>query len=116
MTISTTTLKNAARAIECDLWTDPATGANYLAKDGAILRRWEPLLSDMDAFNLMLALRIDVNFYDGFKQVQCKSRPLNGQEEIEGIAGYGSGTHKSPEPRNVRAAILSVAARIGAAL
>ena len=113
--ITTQTLKNAARAIECDLWTDPS-GANYLAKDGAILRRWEPLDSDADAFSLMLALRIDVKFYDGFKQVQCKSKQISGQEDIEGLVGYGSGTHKSPEPRNVRAAILSVAARIGAAL
>jgi hypothetical protein len=56
MTISTTTLKNAARAIECDLWTD-SDGANYLAKDGAILRRWEPLEDDGDAFRLMVALR-----------------------------------------------------------
>jgi hypothetical protein len=50
--VTTTTLKNAARAIECDLWTDPATGANYLAKDGAILRRWEPLEDDKDAYQL----------------------------------------------------------------
>lgn len=115
MTTTTQTLKNAARAIEHDLWTDP-DGSNYLVKDGAILRRWEPLLSDADAFDLMLTLRIDVKFYDGFKQVQCKSKPASSREEIEGIVGYGSGTHKSPEPRNVRAAILSVAARIGESL
>ena len=60
MTISTTTLKNAARAIECDLWTDPATGANYLAKDGAILRRWEPATDHGDSFCLMVALGLDV--------------------------------------------------------
>jgi hypothetical protein len=57
MTISTTTLKNAARAIECDLWTDP-DGANYLAKDGAILRRWEPATNDTDAFRLAANLRM----------------------------------------------------------
>jgi len=55
--ISTTTLKNAARAIECDLWTDPATGANYLAKDGAILRRWEPLADDGDALRLLGSMK-----------------------------------------------------------
>lgn len=58
--ITTTTLKNAARAIECDLWTDPATGANYLAKDGAILRRWEPEHNSGDAFNLAADLSFDV--------------------------------------------------------
>jgi hypothetical protein len=59
MTISTTTLKNAAFAIECDLWTD-SDGANYLAKDGAILRRWEPATNDADAFRLMVALKMQI--------------------------------------------------------
>ena len=59
MTISTTTLKNAAFAIECDLWTDQ-DGANYLAKDGAILRRWEPEHNSGDAFNLAADLSFDV--------------------------------------------------------
>lgn len=58
MTISSETLKNAARAIECDLWTDPSTQANYLVKDGAIVRRWEPLADDGDAFRLMVRLRM----------------------------------------------------------
>jgi hypothetical protein len=62
MTISTTTLKNAAFAIECDLWTDPATGANYLAKDGAILRRWEPVESDKDAYQLAAKLFDSIEF------------------------------------------------------
>ena len=53
--ITQTTLKNAARAIECDLWTD-SDGANYLVKDGAILRRWEPVDSSADAFELAVAL------------------------------------------------------------
>ena len=74
MTISTTTLKNAARAIECDLWTDPATGANYLAKDGAILRRWEPAEDDGDALRLALMLKITIEISgndDEFYEVCC---------------------------------------------
>lgn len=61
MTISTTTLKNAAFAIECDLWTDPATGANYLAKDGAILRRWEHEHDNGDALSLAVRLGIGID-------------------------------------------------------
>lgn len=59
MTISTTTLKNAARAIEHDLWTD-SDGANYLVKDGAILRRWEPEHSSSDSFELMVLANLEV--------------------------------------------------------
>jgi hypothetical protein len=65
MTITTATLKNAAFAIECDLWTDPATGANYLAKDGAILSRWEPEHDDGDSFRLMsqLQMMVEIDHY-----------------------------------------------------
>ena len=59
MTISTTTLKNAAFAIEHDLFTD-SDGCNYLVKDGAILRRWEPLADDGDAFRLMVSLKMQI--------------------------------------------------------
>lgn len=58
-----TTLKNAARAIECDLWTDPS-GANYLVKDGAILRRWEPEHSSADSFELAVKLSIALYQWD----------------------------------------------------
>ncbi len=68
--ITPQTLQNAARAIECDLWTDPS-GANYLVKDGAILRRWEPLEDDGDAFRLMIALRMDVDQFPGFGEVHA---------------------------------------------
>lgn len=60
MTITTTTLKNAAFAIEHDLFTDP-DGSHYLVKDGAILRRWEPLADDGDAFRLAVALNISIS-------------------------------------------------------
>lgn len=58
--VSTTTLKNAAFAIEHDLWTD-SDGANYLVKDGAILRRWEPEHEDGDALRLAVALNISIS-------------------------------------------------------
>ena len=61
--ITTETLKNAAFAIECDLWTDPVSKDNYLVKDGAILRMWEPLLDDGDALRLAVALRIETEFF-----------------------------------------------------
>ena len=53
--ITTTTLKNAAFAIEHDLFTDP-DGCNYLVKDGAILRRWEPEHDNDDAMMLAASL------------------------------------------------------------
>lgn len=63
MTITTTTLKNAAFAIEHDLFTDP-DGSHYLVKDGAILRRWEPEASSADAFELAVKLSIAIYQWD----------------------------------------------------
>jgi hypothetical protein len=109
MTISTTTLKNAAFAIECDLWTDPATGANYLAKDGAILRRWEPETSSADAFDLGMSLGMSI-------------------ENREGIVHISRYRHREWSPHRVdqelgddnlaaiRIAIILCAAEIGSAL
>lgn len=71
--ITNETLKNAARAIEHDLWTDPSTQANYLVKDGAILRRWEPATSSADSFELMVALEIEVGYWPGFEEVHAES-------------------------------------------
>jgi len=106
MTISTTTLKNAAFAIECDLWTDPATGANYLAKDGAILRRWEPVRDDGDSFRLMARLGITVDAYDRYDQVIAE-----GAGQFEAIVIYTDNRLD-----DYRTAILLCAAQIGAAL
>jgi hypothetical protein len=83
--ITTTTLKNAAFAIECDLWTDPATGANYLAKDGAILRRWEPETSSADAFDLAADLHFEVSV--NARGVQVKSPAMWGEVYIENMSG-----------------------------
>lgn len=115
MTISTTTLKNAAFAIEHDLFTDP-DGSNYLVKDGAILRRWEPEHDDGDALRLMTALRMDIKFLDGFKQVLCWASYDRSHVNTHGIVGYGEGTSPSPTAMNVRVAILLAAAQIGAAI
>jgi hypothetical protein len=99
MTISTTTLKNAAFAIECDLWTDPATGANYLAKDGAILRRWEPEHDDGDAFRLMATI--------GFED--CIAY-------IEGGLEAARCYPPTDQASSIRRSILLAASEIGAAL
>lgn len=104
--VSTTTLKNAARAIECDLWTDP-DGANYLVKDGAILRRWEPEASSADSFELMAALDMEVAAYNGY-------------EEVHALDYYGDNTatanYTNDREHDYRIAILLCAAKIGESL
>ena len=104
--ITTTTLKNAARAIECDLWTDPS-GANYLAKDGAILRRWEPLADDADAFRLMITLRMDVDQFPGFGEVHASDCGRYMKAEVNYTGDLAADT---------RLAILLCAAQIGESL
>jgi len=106
MTISTTTLKNAARAIECDLWTDPATGANYLAKDGGILRRWEPETSSADSFELMVSLELEVSYWPGFEEVRAE----NCGGEIATLR------YTSDRSADTRSAIVICAAKVGAGI
>lgn len=63
MTISTTTLKSAAKALGYDLWSDP-DGSHYLVDyDGVKLKRWEPEHSSADSFELMIALKLCVDTY-----------------------------------------------------
>jgi hypothetical protein len=107
MTISTTTLKNAAFAIECDLWTDPATGANYLAKDGAILRRWEPETSSADSFELAS----DLNMTLRFDSIVYRSVAVYGDGER--CMEYWSSNDKS---QAMRIAVLRAASYIGESL
>ncbi|MNR25367.1 hypothetical protein D3C85_1425140 [compost metagenome] len=109
MTISTTTLKNAAFAIECDLWTDPATGANYLAKDGAILRRWEPIRDDGDAFRLAVALKITIEFG------HCSIASYKGFADSANLIHAHSYERHDPNEL-VRMSIVMAASYIGAAL
>ena len=104
--ISTTTLKNAARAIECDLWTD-SDGANYLAKDGAILRRWEPETDDGDALRLAVKLGLSIDLSD----------PDYDEVRILEMSGNHLTVFTEGDPLSaVRQAIILTAARIGAAI
>lgn len=106
MMITTQTLKNAARAIECDLWTDPATKANYLVKDGAILRRWEPETSSADSFELMVALEMEVSYWPGFQEVRAEDE-------------WGNATminYTADRSADTRWAVLICADKIGATL
>jgi hypothetical protein len=106
MTISTTTLKNAAFAIECDLWTD-SDGANYLAKDGAILRRWEPLADDGDALRLAVKLGLSIDLSDPDRE-EVRVLEMNGNHLT---------VFTEDDPLSaVRQAIVLTAARAGAAL
>lgn len=102
--ITTQTLKNAARAIEHDLWTDPSTQANYLVKDGAILRRWEPVEDDGDAFRLAISLGLSID-------LSCPDC-----EEVRILSKNGchlTGFTDENVALGVRHAIVRSAARIG---
>lgn len=83
--ITTTTLKNAAFAIEHDLFTDP-DGGHYLVKDGAILRRWEPLEDDGDAFRLALRLQIKIEYEPEMDSLMCS---LPGSQGATTVAAIG---------------------------
>ncbi len=104
--ITTQTLKNAARAIECDLWTDPS-GANYLAKDGAILRRWEPADNDGDALRLAVRLGLSIDLSDPDRE-EVRILEMNGNHLMQF-------TDDDPDAA-VRHAIVMTAARIGESL
>lgn len=107
MTISTTTLKNAARAIGYDLWSDP-DGSHYLVDyDGVKLKRWEPETSSADSFELMCKLRIDVNYFPGFGEVHASD---------EGGMSVCIQDYTSDLSADTRLAILMCVAQIGAAL
>lgn len=104
--ITTTTLKNAAFAIEHDLFTDP-DGANYLVKDGAILRRWEPETSSADSFELMANLRLSTDYYPGFAEVVASD---------ERVDHTGHCRYTEDLAADTRIAILLCAASIGASI
>ena len=85
MTITTKTLEQAAFAIEHDLFTDP-DGSHYLVKDGAILRRWEPLEDDGDAFRLALRLQIKIEYEPEMDSLMCS---LPGSQGATTVAAIG---------------------------
>lgn len=99
--ITNQTLKNAARALGYDLWSDP-DGSHYLVDyDGVKLKRWDPEHDDGDSFRLMTSLRmiVEVDHYHAI---------ANGS--IQPVAMLG-GCHAA-----TRVAIVRAAAEIGAAL
>ena len=103
--ITTTTLKNAAKAIGYDLWSDP-DGSHYLVDyDGVKLKRWDPENSSADSFELMITLHLDVNVNYGKVDV------FGGEDFItetfeDGCSGVSA----------TRSAIAQAAASIRAAL
>lgn len=76
-------------------------------------QQWNPLESDGDAFRLMSALRLEIRFADGFKQLWCRRDCDSDNLEMHGLVGYGNGTDKEPTIGNVRRAITLAAAEIG---
>ena len=116
MTITTTTLKNAARAIEHDLFTDP-DGCNYLVKDGAILRRWEPEHSSADSFELAISLGLTIgNGYESAYVDLCcgeilSRMPRGGCQHDVPWSEFGGDKFAA-----CRKAVILCAAQIGAAL
>lgn len=104
--ITTQTLKNAARAIECDLRTDP-DGANYLVKDGAILRRWEPEHSSADSFELMARLNLEVQSLYGCECVRADDYYGDHCSDVDWTVDIA---------QDYRSAILMTAAKIGESL
>lgn len=107
--ITTQTLKNAARALGYDLWSDP-DGSHYLVDyDGVKLKRWDPEHDDGDSLRLAVMLRLDLTFYNGFQEVHVEVSRGDGVSPT--IELYGEDLYKS-----VRTGILKEAAKIGAAL
>lgn len=106
MTISTTTLKNAAFAIEHDLFTDP-DGGHYLVKDGAILRRWEPEHSSADSFELMARLNLEVQSLYGCECVRADDYYGDHCSDVDWTGDIA---------QDYRSAILMTAAKIGESL
>jgi hypothetical protein len=106
MTISTTTLKNAAFAIEHDLFTDP-DGANYLVKDGAIVRRWEPEHSSADSFELMARLNLELQSLYGCECVRADDYYGDNCSDVDWTGDIA---------QDYRTAILMTAAKIGESL
>ena len=105
--ITTTTLKNAAFAIEHDLFTDP-DGCNYLVKDGAILRRWEPETSSADSFELM-------NSLDLWIERGTEPSVHAAQASWVGQISENYADHAGDKNKAARHAIVRAAAEIGAA-
>jgi hypothetical protein len=77
-----------------------------------IRAHWNPLTDDGDAFRLAVKLRLDICFWDGFKQVSCRRNEHSDAHHLHGQVGYGAGADREPTPDNVRRAIVRAAAEI----
>lgn len=75
--------------------------------------RWNPLIDDGDALRLAVALRLEIKFLDGFKQVCCRRSDDRDNFEMHGLVGYGEGADLWVSAENVRRAIVRAAAEIG---
>ena len=107
--ITTTTLKNAARALGYDLWSDP-DGSHYLVDyDGVKLKRWDPENSSADSFELMARLDMKAESVDGGRFIEAelfRFRKLY----------RGCCNHTEDRANDYRMAILLCAARFGESL
>ncbi|TDX30783.1 hypothetical protein DFO67_10438 [Modicisalibacter xianhensis] len=80
---------------------------------GSIGDYWNPLEDDGDALRLLTALRLEIKFLEGFKQVVCRRDEDRENFAIHGIAGYGQGAGPEPTDENIRRAIVLAAAAMG---
>lgn len=108
--ITTQTLKNAARALGYDLWSDP-DGSHYLVDyDGVKLKRWDPEHDSGDSFEIAVALRLTVDVTPwGVNANQWDSHTDN-------CAMFGRADTGGDHSLAARLAILARAAIIGAKL
>lgn len=74
---------------------------------------WRPLDDDGDALRLAVALKLNIKFLDGFKQVCCFREVDRERFEMHGLVGYGEGADPWVSAENVRRAIVRAAAEIG---
>ena len=108
--ITTQTLKNAARALGYDLWSDP-DGSHYLVDyDGVKLKRWDPEHSSADSFELMVALGMRVYVYPGCGD-DCT---VVANDETRRLETHIQVSHGSDSRQATRLAILRAAAEVGA--
>lgn len=112
MTISTTTLKNAAKAIGYDLWSDP-DGSHYLVDyDGVKLKRWDPGHDDGDALRLAVKLGMRIYIYPGAGD-DCT---VVANDELRSSETHIQEAHGEDPDLATRKAIVRAAESIGVSL
>lgn len=113
-------LELAAKAVGITLlWArEPATGKliDVSPRTSDELNLWNPLTDDGDALRLAVALRLDIKFLDGFKQVCSRRSDDRDNFEMHGLVGYGEGADPWVSTENVRRSIVRAAACIGEAM